>query len=380
MNNYGRYVLATICVWNAGFALAQPAPIIPTLSCLSNPRAFNTGVNDDASKITAGSQDLQWWFTSIQQNNVPPLNLLPPAGATWTPAYVPVTPPPYAYPAQAEWISPRADGRTVPPPYPFNPHYTNYYRTQFILAPDVPLSAVNFNLNYVVDDISHGAFVNDTPTTSSVSPLALTGPWVHGLNTIIVPVDDIGWNTGLVVDSEPPAALSICNVSPIKLEKTIGQTTYTTGQTATYTIKVTSLGLVDSTGVQLTDPTPSGLSSPQWSCAASGTATCPSTVGGAPFSFNLPGNSSLTFTLTGTVRTSGSLSNTATVNPGSGVCAADTATPCAASASATLTAGGAGTGTPTPVPSLQAWALILLGTLTVLAFGWMSKRPKRSTK
>lgn len=314
--------------------------------------------------IPAGSQDLQWWVTSVVQDNA--TNIPPPSSATWAPSYIPTAPPPYAHPSQANWVSPQAGGYTYPRnnpyPWPYPTRITSYYRTQFILAPEVPPSAVQFSMNYVVDDVAHGAFVNGTPTASATSPLVLSGPWQTGLNTIVFPIDDLGWNTGLVLDSQPPAAFSICNVSPIRIEKTLAQAAYTPGTTATYTVKVTSLGVVPASGVQVSDPVPSGLENPVWGCTASGGAVCPSVSAGPPFAFDLPAQSSLTFTLSGTVSSTGSLSNTATLSPGSGgVCAADTPTPCQATATAST---GANT-----VPTLSEWALVGLASLLAL-WGW----------
>ncbi|MCE1190578.1 MAG: DUF11 domain-containing protein [Acidovorax sp.] len=368
---FAASVIALIC----SHSIAQEVPEIPTVSCTTNPSSFNTGVNADGSMIAAGSPDLQWWVTSVMQNNA--TNIPPPGGAVWTPAYVPTAPPPYAHPSQADWVSPLPGGYTYPRnspyPWPYPTPVTTYYRTQFNLAPEVPPSAVQFTMNYVVDDVAHGAFVNGTPTASIASPLVLSGPWQSGLNTIVFPVDDLGWNTGLVLDSQPPAAFTICSVSPIRVQKAVSQPSFTPGATATYSVQVTSLGLQQATGVQLADPVPSGLKNPVWGCSASGGAVCPTVTSGPPFTFDLPGQGSLTFTLSGTVATTGSLSNTATLNPGTGgVCAADTPTPCSATAAAAIGA------VPRVVPTLSEWALLgLFGALALFGARKVARRPSR---
>ncbi len=313
--------------------------LIPTISCLSKPSVFNTGIDDTTGvQITPGQTDPQWFGKIGARSSTAP------ASGGWNAFYVPATNYDPALNAQlntrnpggrtdVDWISPMING-TSTGGGGLGAGIQAYYRTQFNLAPEVPPTALNFSLDYRVDDAVEHVFINGISSPSGFSQL--TGPWNTGLNSVIYSVLDIGWISGLVVFADPNVQ-SVCDVSPIRIEKSVSQPSYNTGSTASYTIDVTSLGTVTAVGAQLSDAIPSGLTNPQWSCTATNGATCPATAGSAPFTFDLSGSGKLSFTLTGTVAASGSLVNTATVAPGAGgVCAADSATPCQASATATL--------------------------------------------
>ncbi len=176
--------------------------------------------------------------------------------------------------------------------------------------------------------------------------------------------------TGCSATVTPPYTAS--STSPISITKTADQASYQPGQTVQYAITVTNEWTANATGLMLADPLPAGISNPVWSCAAAaGAAVCP--VPAAPgTSFDLPGNSSLVFTLKGTVTGLASLDNTATVNPGiGGECAASTG--CSASVSPSYTAAPP---VAQAVPGLGAGALAAL-TASLGLLAWRRKRDQR---
>ena len=379
-------------LWISGICLGAAVPVvaqtIPTLSCRSTTAQLNTGVSLAVPPATSGtvlglnSADPVW--TRYRERTSTPLT--PPSdAAAWVQARTTGTvDPAWATPAGAQWLSPgfpsvngtfnqSAANNWWPRPTPAATPYYNHYRVQFNLAPEVPPAAVNLDLQYLGDDSVTAAFVNGiaqnpftvAPYTGSVHANFTTG-WVTGLNTLVFSVPDTGWAAGFLARAFV-AGQSICNISPISVTKTSDKTHYLPGETAVYTVTVASLGLVDVSGVALTDPVPAGLASPVWACAASGGAICPNPAGPMPRTFDLPGQSGLTFTLTGTVTGRDTLNNAATIAPGTGgVCAATTG--CTASANPTYT-----NAPPVAVPALAPWGLAFLaGGVGMLA--WRRRR------
>jgi uncharacterized repeat protein (TIGR01451 family) len=362
-----KWWIGLALIGSAWPTLAQNNTSIPTLSCLSKSSEFNTAYDTAAAqKLTAGASDPQWFVTSYWPGGTA-VTVAPPATATWHAAVVPnVTfPASWGSFADAQWLSPRLDMQSASgtwwggfPGQPSNPYY-NYYRFQFNLAPEVPPSAVTVQMSYLVDDLFNGAFVNGVYTSVSTGSL-ITGQWQSGLNSLIFSTGDIGWASGFAARATV-ASQSICTVSPLRITKQADKTQYAPGDTATYSVTLTSLGLVAAQGVQLTDPVPAGLSNPQWSCSASGGATCPSAPVTFPVTVDLPGQGALTFTLTGVVTGQASLDNVATISsPGvGGICAADTG--CSAAVSPAYIAAAPTTGGSTPVPVPGPGLLVLAG-------------------
>ncbi len=124
--------------------------------------------------------------------------------------------------------------------------------------------------------------------------------------------------------------LTIQDEADLAVEKT-GPATATQGDTITYTIKVWNRGPTPVSGASFTDSVPSTLTGVTWTCAASGSAVC-GTASGSGNSISvstgaLPVNTAasnpisgsyLTFTVSGTASSAGSLVNTARITaPGS---------------------------------------------------------------
>lgn len=376
--------------------LACPAwaqTTLPTLSCQSPTSLLNTGIAQPVPPATSGTKlglyaaDPIW--SQFQELTTTPLQ--PPSNAAaWTPARTAGTlASAWSTFADAQWLSPgfssttgelnqSSPGNWWPRPTPSPVPFYNHYRIQFNLAPEVPPSVVALDLEYMGDDSVVAAFVNGTQQLP-FTPAGFTGGihtnfnsgWVSGTNTLVFSTSDTGWAAGFLARAHL-SGQAICSSSPISITKTADQTHYEPGQLATYTVTLTSLGLVDATGVSLADPIPAGLSNPVWACSATGSAVCPSPAGPMPQTFDMPGNSSLSFTLSGTVTGRATLDNIATLTPGTGgVCAATTG--CTASVAPTYSPA------PAPAPSNHAVPSLTPLSLTVLAaalglLGWKRRR------
>ncbi|MBO9678813.1 MAG: IPTL-CTERM sorting domain-containing protein [Acidovorax sp.] len=227
----------------SGASLAADNSSIPTLDCNTKPSVFNTGYNGAApAQIAPGQTDPQWFVSSTQAAYTP--STLPPSNAssTWGAAFVPNTisvawapshgPSAVFVDAQnrpnAEWLSPRAVGTNhdrgpggTAYAWPYPKPYTNFYRTQFYLAPGIAPTNVAIALRYYNDDGMRGVFVNGVRQTipwggfwtSAMQTATLAGPWQTGLNTIVFAVQDVGWIAGFMAQAIPTAT-SICKVLP----------------------------------------------------------------------------------------------------------------------------------------------------------------------
>ena len=91
----------------------------------------------------------------------------------------------------------------------------------------------------------------------------------------------------------------------------------------TYTVVVSNAGPQAANATTITDAVPETLSEVTITCVAAGGAVCPATTGlttlNAVVIPTLPSGGSVTFTISGTAPTSGSLSNSASVTPPPGV-------------------------------------------------------------
>jgi uncharacterized repeat protein (TIGR01451 family) len=108
----------------------------------------------------------------------------------------------------------------------------------------------------------------------------------------------------------------------LSITKTNGVTGVTAGATTTYTIVVTNLGPSPVIGAAVSDSAPAGLTFGAWTCVASAGSACPATgTGDITVTVDLLSGGTATFTLPGTIgsATTGTLTNTATVNAPVGV-------------------------------------------------------------
>ncbi|MFJ4672891.1 DUF7927 domain-containing protein [Kitasatospora purpeofusca] len=104
----------------------------------------------------------------------------------------------------------------------------------------------------------------------------------------------------------------------LSVKKTASPTTYVPGQRLTYTFVVSNAGPAPAVNAAVRDALPSALSGFTWTCASGGTGSgcgAASGTGNLDTTATIAANSSVTYTVTGTVpsSTTGTLSNTATV-------------------------------------------------------------------
>ncbi|WP_043474040.1 glycine-rich protein, partial [Kitasatospora sp. MBT66] len=104
----------------------------------------------------------------------------------------------------------------------------------------------------------------------------------------------------------------------LSVRKTASPTTYVPGQRLTYTFVVSNAGPAPAVNTAVRDALPSALSGFTWTCASGGTGSscgAASGTGNLDTTATIAANSSVTYTVTGTVpsSTTGTLSNTATV-------------------------------------------------------------------
>nr|WP_030397233.1 DUF11 domain-containing protein [Kitasatospora purpeofusca] len=104
----------------------------------------------------------------------------------------------------------------------------------------------------------------------------------------------------------------------LSVRKTASPTTYVPGQRLTYTFVVSNAGPAPAVNAAVRDALPSALSGFTWTCASGGTGSscgAASGTGNLDTTATIAANSSVTYTVTGTVpsSTTGTLSNTATV-------------------------------------------------------------------
>ncbi len=367
----------------AACALSSFAQTVPTLSCSSLVSELNTGTLN-GSKLGTSQLDPIW--SQFQEYSNSP-QTPPPNSVSWVQARTTVAVDPnWDSFNDAQWLSPgqgasgnqSAFGNWWPRPSPSLTPYNNHYRVQFNLSPEVPPSALRIEMEYMGDDVANAAYVNGT----AVAPFSGNGfgggvyttlntGWVSGLNTLVFRTADTGWAAGFLARART-AGESVCSVSPISVTKTADKASYVPGDAINYSVTVTSQGLVDATGLSLADAVPAGVANPVWSCVAgAGTAVCPSPIS-SNVVFDLPAQSSLVFSLSGTVTGRDSLDNTATITPGTGgVCSATTG--CSASVSPSYTAAPP---VAQAVPGLGAGALAAL-TASFGLLAWRRKKDKR---
>jgi uncharacterized repeat protein (TIGR01451 family) len=133
------------------------------------------------------------------------------------------------------------------------------------------------------------------------------------------PNDGLGDDFSSVVFGAPVANLSIV--------KTNNATALIPGTPVIYTITARNAGPANANGTEITDTMPSQLEDVTWTCVGNNAATCPASgTGNISAVVNLPANSSLVFTVKGTVNANatGILSNSARIKAPSGTNDPDT--------------------------------------------------------
>ncbi|MET4574965.1 DUF11 domain-containing protein [Ottowia thiooxydans] len=189
-----------------------------------------------------------------------------------------------------------------------------------------------------------------------------------GKKTLISSAPGSGTNDG----ANCPNAV-IAFPAELVITKTDGNSTYAPGSDVVYTITVQNNGPFAAIDTKVTDALPAGITTANWTCSATGGATCQASGSGAIDDIvTLPKDGIVTYQLTLKVPANftGNLVNTATAAPGpdntgSSVSATDTNT----------RAGGSTAGTTTAVPALGGLGALLLSGLVAGAAG-LTRRKK----
>ena len=171
------------------------------------------------------------------------------------------------------------------------------------------------NINASVDLASGGTAT--FTVTATVSPAA-TGS-VTNTATVTPP--------GSVPDPTPGnnAATDVTSITrraDLSITKTDGTPTAVAGSSVTYTIVARNSGPSVALGTTVTDNLPATLTGATWTCAASAGSTCPAAgTGNISATVDLAVGGAATFTLTANVSSAatGSIANTATIQPAVGV-------------------------------------------------------------
>jgi uncharacterized repeat protein (TIGR01451 family) len=155
---------------------------------------------------------------------------------------------------------------------------------------------------------------NGTVTFTVVAQIAAgTTGSIANTASITTPasVVDSNQNNNTATDTD-----TIGSQADLSITKTDGTSTYTPGSTLVYTVTVSNAGPADVSGATVTDILPASISAANWTCAATGAATCPpSGSGSINASVDLPAGSQVIFTVNATVSATatGDLTNTATI-------------------------------------------------------------------
>ncbi len=155
-----------------------------------------------------------------------------------------------------------------------------------------------------------GAITNTISNTAAVTPPGGTPQTATDTDKVVnltITKSDNAGGSSITIENDDPTG----NVTP--------------GQTLIYTVVVTNSGPGSLTGATITDPIPSDITGDTWTAASTGSATATgfATSGSGNIDqtgVNLPADSQITYTITGTVisTATGSFSNTATVAPPNG--------------------------------------------------------------
>jgi len=147
--------------------------------------------------------------------------------------------------------------------------------------------------------------------------VSIDTPGNHTLSFRIADQSDNRYDSGLLIDD-----VRLTAHTDLWITKDDGLSAILPGQALTYYITVGNDGPVDVTGAPVTDIFPPELLGVSWTCAATGGGSCPGSGSGALNELvDLPVGATVIFTVSATVDpgATGTLSNTATVDPPAGI-------------------------------------------------------------
>ncbi|QRN97239.1 OmpA family protein [Archangium violaceum] len=171
-----------------------------------------------------------------------------------------------------------------------------------------------------------GGFIAVSGGTATTSVLGGVGGITRSPSMTEFPSNGATFGASGETDSVTLNALPLAACSPVDLKATLtnGQDSSVPGSSSTYTFTVSNSGPATATDAPVSLPLPPGVTGMQWTCVASGGATCPAASGTGAIATNvtLPSGGSLTYTLvatsaptaTGNVEMKGSIGTPADVS------------------------------------------------------------------
>lgn len=174
----------------------------------------------------------------------------------------------------------------------------------------------------------------------------------------------------------PPNCTDTPTVVPPRLQvtKTVDTPSIDPGGVATYTVTVSNVGPVVANNVVISDPLPAGIVAFQWTCVASGGASCANASGTGAINETIPSlpiGGVLTYTVDATFSSTaaGTVLNSVLVTPSQNTVCMPQQVPGPCDATVPVTVRGTA---PTKVPTLGNLAMLLMG-LAMVALVWQRR-------
>lgn len=206
-----------------------PPGNVATISCISGGAMFNTAYDGAGGRLTSGADN--YWQVALTTT---PVTGAPPVGLTYAAAQVATAPPPSYIVSpygNANWISNAADAL-----HPGPGNYDIFYRFQFNIAPGVDPTIMALDMQFYADNSVFEVWVNGNAqgvhsNYGAADPYfyagfvaggqaagVLNGPWLGGLNEIVVHVKSGPGAQAFLAQVLPPAA--VCAPAAVALNKT----------------------------------------------------------------------------------------------------------------------------------------------------------------
>lgn len=206
-----------------------PPGNVATISCISGGAMFNTAYDGAGGRLTSGADN--YWQVALTTT---PVTGAPPAGLTYAAAQIATAPPPSYIVSpygNANWISNAANAA-----HPGPGNYDIFYRFQFNIAPGVNPAIMALDMQFYADNSVFEVWVNGNAqgvrsNYGAADPYfyagfvaggqaagVLNGPWLSGLNEIVVHIKSGPGAQAFLAQVLPPAA--VCAPATVVLNKT----------------------------------------------------------------------------------------------------------------------------------------------------------------